>query len=110
MLLAATAAVAQAATTDTATIRNTTPIVHPGDTIHLEAGQCTVACSLTWKRPDLGLARFGGQQIGTGPTLNYPAPTTTGSYVISLTVNERCVGSPRTACSSIAYTVITVTN
>ncbi len=62
---------------------------------------CTVACSLTWRRPDLGIARFGGVIVGRGEqiTLTFAEP---GIYRLVLDLEETCVGTSRLVCDSTA--------
>ena len=69
---------------------------------------CTVACSLTWRRPDIGLARFGGVIVGQGEqiTLSFAQP---GSYQVVLDMGETCDGTSRLVCHSYASVFVEVT-
>ncbi len=62
---------------------------------------CTVACSLTWRRPDLGIPRFGGVIVGRGEqiTQTFAEP---GVYLLVLDLAETCTGTPRLVCHSFA--------
>ncbi len=66
---------------------------------------CTTACSLTWRRPDIGLARFGGVIVGRGEqfTMSFTDP---GSYQVVLDLGEQCDGTTRLICHS--YTLVFV--
>ena len=68
---------------------------------------CTIACSLTWRRPDIGLARFGGVIIGRGDqfTLSFAAP---GVYQVVLDMGEICDGTTQLVCHSFAMVIVDV--
>ena len=68
---------------------------------------CTVACSLTWRRPDIGLARFGGVIIGRGAqfSLSFAAP---GVYQVVLDMGEICDGTTQLVCHSYAMVIVEV--
>src|SRR5258706_10606754 len=65
---------------------------------------CTAVCSLTWRRPDIGLARFGGVIIGRGDqfTLGFAQP---GVYQVVLDLGETCDGTTRLVCHSFAMVI-----
>jgi hypothetical protein len=68
---------------------------------------CTIACALTWRRPDLGIPRFGGQIVGNGEsiTLTFPEP---GTYEVVLDLSEVCVGTTQLVCDSFASVFVAV--
>ena len=68
---------------------------------------CTTACSLTWRRPDIGLARFGGVIVGRGEqfTLSFAEP---GVYQVVLDLGETCDGTTQLVCHSYAMVIVEV--
>jgi hypothetical protein len=68
---------------------------------------CTITCALTWRRPDLGIPRFGGAIVGRGEqiSLTFAEP---GTYHVVLDLEEICVGTTRLACHSTADVVVNV--
>jgi hypothetical protein len=68
---------------------------------------CTTACSLTWRRPDIGLARFGGVIIGRGEqfSLSFAEP---GAYQVVLDMGETCDGTTQLVCHSYAMVIVEV--
>jgi hypothetical protein len=68
---------------------------------------CTVVCSLRWRRPDLGIARFGGVIVGRGEQITLTFPEV-GNYQLVLDLAERCVGTSRLVCHSIDIVFVEV--
>ena len=68
---------------------------------------CTTACSLTWRRPDIGLVRFGGVIVGRGEqfSMSFAAP---GTYQVVLDLGETCDGTSRLVCHSYAAVFVDV--
>src|SRR4249920_1302994 len=69
-----------AATTDSAAASVDPPVALVGQSITFTStNPCTTACSLTWRRPDIGLTRFGGVIVGRGQqfSMSFPDP---GNY------------------------------
>jgi hypothetical protein len=78
-----------------------------GDTLHLNAvSACPTTCSLTWRDPDHGLARFGGVILGYGPSLSI-SETVAGSSRVSLTFCQKT--SPRFSRCIATMVYITTT-
>ena len=97
-----------AATVDTAaaSVDKTTALVGEPVTF-TSTNPCTTACSLTWRRPDIGLVRFGGVVVGRGEqfSMSFAAP---GSYEVVLDLGETCDGTSRLVCHSYAAVFVDV--
>ena len=98
-----------AATTDTAaaSVDRTTAVVGE-PVVFTSTNPCTTACSLTWRRPDIGLVRFGGVIVGRGEqiTLTFGEP---GSYQVVLDMGETCDGTSQLVCHSYASVFVDIT-
>ena len=97
-----------AATTDTAAATVDPPVALVGAPITFTStNPCTTACSLTWRRPDIGLTRFGGVIVGRGDqfTMSFPDP---GTYEVVLDMGETCDGTTRLVCHSYALVFVDV--
>ena len=98
-----------AATTDTAaaSVDRTTALVGE-PVVFTSTNPCTTACSLTWRRPDIGLVRFGGVIVGRGEqiTLSFALP---GSYQVVLDLGETCDGTTQLVCHSYAAVFVDIT-
>jgi hypothetical protein len=98
-----------AATTDTAaaSVDRTTALVGE-PVVFTSTNPCTTACSLTWRRPDIGLVRFGGVIVGRGEqiTLSFAQP---GSYQVVLDMGETCDGTSQLVCHSYASVFVDIT-
>ena len=97
-----------AATTDTAaaSVDRTTALVGE-PVVFTSTNPCTTACSLTWRRPDIGLVRFGGVIVGRGEqiTLSFALP---GSYQVVLDLGETCDGTTQLVCHSYAAVFVDI--
>ena len=97
-----------AATADTAVASVSPAIALVGDPVTFTStNPCTVACSLTWRQPDLGIVRFGGMIVGQGEqiTLTFAQP---GSYQLVLDLAETCVGTSQLVCHSTASVFVDI--
>jgi hypothetical protein len=97
-----------AATADTAAASVSPAIALVGDPVTFTStNPCTVACGLTWRRPDLGIPRFGGVIVGQGEqiTLTFATP---GQYQLVLDLSETCVGTTRLVCHSTAAVLVDI--
>lgn len=62
---------ADAATLDSAAATVDRAVAVVGEPVTFTStNPCTVACSLTWRRPDIGLTRFGGVIVGRGEQIS----------------------------------------
>ena len=107
-LLAVWGGRSNAATADTAAASVDRAIALVGDPVTFTStNPCTITCSLSWRRPDLGIARFGGVIVGRGEqiTLTFAGP---GTYQLVLDLAETCVGTPRLVCHSIASVFVEI--
>ncbi len=98
-----------AATSDTAAASVDKTTAGVGEPVTFTStNPCTVACSLTWRRPDIGIARFGGVIVGRGEqiTLTFAEP---GTYQVVLDLGEECDGTSRLVCHSYASLFVDVT-
>ena len=95
-----------AATTDTAAASVDRTTGQVGETLTFTStNPCTTACSLTWRRPDIGIARFGGVIVGQGEqiTLAFDTP---GNHQVVLDMGEELTAphgssaTPMPSCSS----------
>ena len=104
------AAPATAATTDTAQATATPTQAVVGTPVVFTAGPTTLPCQLTWRRPDIGIRRFGGVIIGYGPSIQYTF-TAPGVYPVTLDLSQTCAGGGgRLVCHSYATVYVTVVN
>ncbi|MEO8264964.1 MAG: PKD domain-containing protein [Ilumatobacteraceae bacterium] len=97
-----------AATTDTAAASVDRASAAVGEPITFTStNPCTTACSLTWRRPDIGLVRFGGVVVGRGEqfSMSFAAP---GSYQVVLDMGETCDGTSRLVCHSYASVFVDI--
>ncbi len=97
-----------AATVDVAAASATPSVASVGEPVTFTLTHpCTVACALTWRRPDLGLARFGGMIVGNGETitLTFPEP---GRYRLVLDLSETCSGTTTLVCHSYADAIVDI--
>ncbi len=97
-----------AATIDSAAASVDPPVALVGAPVTFTStNPCTTACSLTWRRPDIGLARFGGVIVGRGDqfTMSFAAP---GTYQVVLDLGEECDGTTRLVCHSYALVFVDV--
>src|SRR5512141_3044839 len=97
-----------AATTDVAAASVDPPIALVGAPVTFPSAiGCSVVCSLTWRRPDIGIARFGGVIVGQGQqiTLTFADP---GTYELVLDMGEACDGTSRLVCHSYAFAFVDV--
>ncbi len=100
--------VSDAATVDTAAASVNPAIALVGQPVTFTStNPCTIACSLTWRRPDIGIARFGGVIVGQGQqfTMSFPQP---GTYEVVLDMGEVCAGSSRLVCHSFALVFVSI--
>ncbi len=78
-----------------------------GDTLNFSAvSSCPTSCTLTWRDPDHGIARYGGVILGYGSTLT-TTQTVAGNSRISLTYCQRT--SPRFSRCFATMVYITTT-
>ena len=100
--------VSDAATVDTAAASVDPAIALVGQPITFTStNPCTIVCSLTWRRPDIGIARFGGVIVGEGQqfTMSFPQP---GTYEVVLDMGEVCAGTSRLVCHSFALVFVSI--
>ena len=100
--------VSDAATVDTAAASVDPAIALVGQPVTFTStNPCTIVCSLTWRRPDIGIARFGGVIVGQGQqfTMSFPQP---GTYEVVLDMGEVCAGTSRLVCHSFALVFVSI--
>ncbi len=78
-----------------------------GDVLHLNAVYtCPTSCTITWRDPDQGIARYGGVILGYGNTLSV-TKTVAGNSRVSMTYCQRTSATSSRCIATMVYVTTT---